>query len=76
MWMWERGAGRTRACGSGACAVAFAFFAAKEGEEEEARSMVVSMEGGELLVSLDGEGKVSHRGGAVFVFSGRYRMKL
>lgn len=70
--MWERGAGRTQACGSGACAVAFAAF--KTGKVQGGSVRVV-MEGGELLVCMDEQGIVSHRGEAQHVFRGVYDME-
>ena len=68
--VWERGAGKTEACGSGACAVAFV--AIKKGFVNVESSVKVEMEGGALQISLDIDGFVSHRGEAKFVFSGTY----
>ena len=68
--MWERGAGRTQACGSGACAVAFVAIKVI-GERNSVR---VRMEGGDLLMSLDDKGVMSHRGQAQFVFSGVFKV--
>ena len=71
--MWERGAGRTKACGSGGCAVAFAHFS-RDGNGTGIRKMKVAMEGGELTVSVDEEGRVRQRGEAVMVYTGKYRL--
>jgi len=65
--IWERGAGRTAACGSGACAAAF-ILGSKDSET------MVSMDGGDLKVKLTGEGFVTHTGQAEWVFSGIYRV--
>ncbi len=73
VWMWERGAGRTRACGSGGCAVAFAHFS-RDGNGTGRREMKVAMEGGELTVSVDEKGRVRQRGEAVMVYTGKYRL--
>jgi len=66
----ERGAGRTPACGSGACATAAAIWHV----EGHTRPQTIEMPGGEVTVSgtpdnLILEGEVQH------VFSGRYRFK-
>lgn len=70
MRVWERGAGETLACGTGACAVAVA--ARVLGEVDE--RVTVSLPGGELTVewegSLDSEAPVFLTGPAVRVFDG------
>ncbi|MDX2115182.1 MAG: diaminopimelate epimerase [Planctomycetota bacterium] len=67
---WERGAGATLACASGACAVAAAGVAlGKLG-----RRLRVRMPGGELLVRVDEPtGHVLMTGEAVEIFSGEWR---
>lgn len=52
--VWERGAGMTRACGTGACAALVA--AARKGLSE--RRAVIVMDGGELEVEWRGDGHV------------------
>ena len=68
--VWERGAGLTRACGSGACAAAVN--AIRRGLTD--RRVVVSMPGGELEVEWDGEGEVSLTGPAALAFTGEIEL--
>ena len=71
--MWERGAGETKACGSGACAVAFA--AVRRGIIKDNNNVKIIMDGGELNVSVDpDDGTVTQKGEAVFVFQGVYKL--
>ena len=66
--VYERGAGETLACGSGACAAVVAGNLA----EKLANEVDVTLPGGHLLVSWEGEGKpVWITGPAEFVFEGR-----
>lgn len=67
MRVWERGAGETMACGTGACATAVA--AILNGLSE--RKVTVRLNGGDLLIEWDE--KTNHvfmTGGATTVFSG------
>lgn len=65
--VWERGAGETLACGSGACAVAVA--AIKKGLV--ARSKIkTSFKGGDLFIEWREDGSVIMSGGYTKVFSG------
>ena len=67
--VWERGAGLTLACGSGACAVAVALRLAGRLAPEVA----LELPGGTLFVRYQGLGEhVFLKGPAVFVFEGRY----
>lgn len=69
--VWERGAGVTLACGSGACAVAAA--AIKRGLVREQDKVQVHLPGGTLQISWRGEGApIYMEGPAVEVFSGVY----
>ncbi|MFQ5581143.1 MAG: diaminopimelate epimerase [Mariprofundaceae bacterium] len=63
----ERGAGRTQACGSGACAVAAAIWHV----ENHTRPQTIEMPGGNVTVSgsLD---KLILEGGVTMVYSGEY----
>jgi diaminopimelate epimerase len=67
MRVWERGAGETMACGTGACAVAVA--AARTGRT--ARHAVVTLPGGELEIDWRDDDHVLMTGDAVDVFEGR-----
>lgn len=63
---WERGAGATLACGTGACAVAVAGFL--NGLSE--RQVTVSLPGGDLQIEYDSDGRVFMTGPAETVFVG------
>ena len=66
--VWERGAGFTRACGTGACATAVAGI-----RRSFVRSPVtVSLPGGSLEIEWDGEGPVFMSGPAVESFRGSF----
>ena len=67
MRVWERGAGETLACGTGACAVAVACHCTGLTEND----IEVELRGGVLRICLDG-GHVFMTGGAVTVFDGVY----
>ena len=64
--VWERGAGLTLACGSGACAALVN--ASRRGLT--GRSATVEMDGGELLITWAENGRVMMRGPAETAFSG------
>ncbi len=65
--VWERGSGITKACGTGACAVAVAACLKVPG----VRKCVVVMDGGELMVEWhEDNGHVYLTGPAEFVFDG------
>ena len=68
--VWERGAGETLACGSGACAVAVA--ARMKGLAEE--QLRIKLPGGTAEVEWDGRGEVGLSGPAEFVFTGQWRL--
>jgi diaminopimelate epimerase len=63
--VYERGAGLTQACGTGACAVAAAVAA-----RGEPSPVTVRLPGGELTLTVDGERRVRMRGPAQLVFTG------
>lgn len=68
-WIWERGAGATQACGSGA--VAIATVAALQGDVSAAVWVPVEMPGGMLLARFDEEeGRATLAGPAEFIFEG------
>jgi diaminopimelate epimerase len=65
--VWERGAGLTKACGTGACAAVVA--AARRGLTD--RKVAVEMDGGELLIEWrESDGHVLMTGPVAFEFSG------
>lgn len=64
--VWERGAGETLACGTGACAAAVA----GQLKKLAGRKVELALPGGKLGVSWDGVGEVRLAGPAVEVFSG------
>ena len=63
---WERGAGITRACGTGASATAVAAIASKRATSP----VKVTMKGGSLTIAWAPGGPISMRGAATLVFSG------
>jgi diaminopimelate epimerase len=67
MRVWERGAGETMACGTGACAAAVV--AARTGRA--GRRSVVALPGGELEIDWQANDEVVMTGDAVEVFDGR-----
>jgi diaminopimelate epimerase len=68
--VWERGAGLTQACGTGACAIAAA--AVARGEAPSAQDIEVELPGGALTVRVDAENRVRMRGPAELVFVGEF----
>jgi diaminopimelate epimerase len=68
MRVWERGAGETLACGTGACAAAVA--ASLNGLA--GRNVTVQLRGGELFIEWAEDGAVYKTGPAAFVFDGEY----
>lgn len=67
---WERGAGLTLACGTGACATAVAAIKSKR----VASPVEVTMQGGKLTISWAPGETVRMRGGATHVFEGELDM--
>ncbi len=67
--VWERGAGLTPACGSGACAAVVA--ASRRGLLETGAAIEVVQDGGNLFVCLRDDGHVLLAGPAVHSFSGK-----
>jgi diaminopimelate epimerase len=63
---WERGAGLTRACGTGACATAVCAIASKRTPSP----VKVTMKGGSLTIAWEPGGEIIMRGAATHVFTG------
>ncbi|HEX6740954.1 MAG TPA: diaminopimelate epimerase [Sphingomicrobium sp.] len=68
---WERGAGLTLACGTGACATAVAAIRSKQA----ASPVTVTMPGGSLTVSWEAGEQIRMRGGATHVFAGEFDLE-
>lgn len=64
--VWERGAGLTQACGTGACATAVA--AIRQGKV--ASPVTVTLPGGDLVIDWENGGSIRMTGPATFVFEG------
>lgn len=69
MRVWERGAGITKACGTGSCASV----AAAVLNNKTARQVTVVLDGGELLVEWPDQKSVYMTGPAEEVFTGEYK---
>ncbi|MBO4831694.1 MAG: diaminopimelate epimerase [Oscillospiraceae bacterium] len=68
MRVWERGSGVTMACGTGACASAAA--AVKKGFCSPHAPVTVALDGGDLEISITGDGEAIMTGPAVTVYEG------
>jgi diaminopimelate epimerase len=66
--VWERGAGLTRACGTGACATAVAAIR----KRLVTGPVTVSLPGGDLVIEWDGEGAITMTGPASEAFRGSF----
>lgn len=69
MRVWERGAGVTRACGTGACAAAVAGVI----NSKTAEKITVKLDGGDLQIEWPGQQHVLMTGLAQEVFTGEYK---
>jgi diaminopimelate epimerase len=73
MVVWERGAGRTMACGTGACAVVVA--AVLTGRAEQNTPVTVHLPGGDLVIEwASGDGHVFMTGPAELLFTGELNL--
>ena len=70
--VWERGAGITKSCGSGACAVQVASYLTKKAGER----VRIDVPGGSLVTEYTREGKVMLSGPAEKVFIGEWVKRL
>lgn len=74
MKVWERGAGPTLACGTGACALTVA--AIKAGEVGDSRACTVTLPGGPLEIEWrEANGRIYMTGPAEPSFSGTYHVR-
>ena len=64
--VWERGVGRTLACGTGACASAFACYK----REVVGNVVTVDLEGGDVEITIHDDDSVTMTGMAEFVYKG------
>ena len=71
MRVWERGAGVTLACGSGACAVMAV--ARRQGRVDD--TVLIHLPGGDLRLQWDGKGGISMTGPAAYVFRGEWPLR-
>jgi diaminopimelate epimerase len=67
--VWERGAGETLSCGTGACAIAVAAKLKKLTDNP----VDIILPGGTLTVDWDGRGEVLLSGPAEVVFEGKWK---
>jgi len=67
--VYERGAGLTMACGSGACA---AVYAARARGLTASRTVTVSLPGGDLDITVDDDGHATQEGPVAYCFEGRF----
>lgn len=67
MYVWERGAGLTQACGTGACATAYA--AKKQGDVKN--PIKVRMPGGDLLIEVSDNDDITMTGTVEYIFKGK-----
>lgn len=70
MRVWERGAGVTLACGTGACAAVTASVL----NQKTKRQVTVHLDGGKLLVEWSDNNHIFMTGPAIEVFRGEYRL--
>ena len=70
MRVWERGSGETYACGTGACATVAA--AVLTGRVPAGEEITVRLIGGDLVIKVDEEYRVTMTGGASEVYQGVY----
>lgn len=71
MRVWERGSGVTMACGTGACASAFA--AVKNGFCDYDTPINVILDGGVLSITISSDDRITMQGPATFVYEGDVR---
>lgn len=70
--VWERGAGETLACGTGACAAAVA----SSLNSYTGREVLVHLAGGDLRIEWTGDNRILMEGPAAQVFTGEYPVNL
>lgn len=67
LFVWERGAGFTKACGTGACATAFAGYKKRINE----RDVKIWLPGGALFISVMNDDTIKMNGPAEYIFKGK-----
>ncbi|SFL96394.1 diaminopimelate epimerase [Salibacterium qingdaonense] len=72
--VWERGSGITQACGTGACAAVAA--ACLTGRSRQGEEVLVHLEGGDLRITWDHDGRVWMKGPAETICHGTYIRSL
>ncbi len=70
--VFERGVGLTMACGSGACATAFAAFTKGKTESQ----VIVNQSGGMLRICINEDNSITQEGTATYVFKGEIELCL
>jgi diaminopimelate epimerase len=75
MVVWERGAGPTLACGTGACALTVAAIRAGKIPQEAGKSVRVTLPGGDLFIEWrKADNKIYMTGPATFAFNGNAKV--
>ncbi len=67
--VWERGCGKTLACGTGACAV----YSILKMKDEKIANLILEFPGGLLSLSQNSQGEIILTGPAKFVFEGKIK---
>jgi diaminopimelate epimerase len=75
MVLWERGAGPTLACGTGACALTVAVIRTDKIPQEAGIQVCVTLPGGDLFIEWrKADNKIYKTGPATFAFNGNAKV--